>query len=365
MKRSNIAQERDSTLSAGADRPDQPAARSGDARFSLRQSAARNFPADSFAERRRRAHAPDDARGRFPGSYLPEFGQLTCLVQHEFFHRYTADEHTLVCIEKLDALLETDEPKLEPYQELFESWKILSSSTSRSFFTTRAKASARGRTPRRAHFSRRRSRRVCSFIQSNASTLVLLVDHHVTLSNMAQQRNLDDPETVIEFANIVKTRHNLDRLMLLTLADGQGTTREPGRIGRSRCLAALPRDLGLPPRPGRVPRARPRSSAHRLRAAVAERLAPDFADEIDAHFEYMPDNYFRTFDVEEIADHLELFRELLARHLLAKPNRPSSRWCVGIRSRIVDTRWSRSARGIDRIYWSASRALSRSRPSTF
>src|SRR5438105_6391928 len=163
-------------------------------------------------------------RLEFLGRYVPEFGKLTCLVQHEFFHRYTADEHTLLCIDKLDALMRTNDPKLIPYRKLFENLEdpfvlylaLLLHDTGRA-------VGARPHSEASALFAQSVPNRL-QLSPEQRKSLILLVDHHLTLSNMAQQRNLDDPETAIEFAGIVKDQKNLDALMLLTLADGQGTS---------------------------------------------------------------------------------------------------------------------------------------------
>ena len=192
----------------------------------------------------------------FLGRYIPEFGQLTCLVQHEFFHRYTADEHTLVCIDKLDAVMRTEDPKLRPIASCSKNLRILLFSISRSFCTIPAEPSgARPHSEASALFAQGAAIRL-QLSSAQRRSLILLVDHHLTLSNMAQQRNLDDPETAVEFAHIVKDQKNLDALDAAHA--GRWTGHERGcLVGLERItgLAALSRDLPVSLRSGGVLRA--------------------------------------------------------------------------------------------------------------
>ncbi|MFL6528763.1 MAG: [protein-PII] uridylyltransferase [Chthoniobacterales bacterium] len=264
----------------------------------------------------------------FLGRYIPEFGQLTCLVQHEFFHRYTADEHTLVCIEKLDALATTDDPKFLEYRKLFERLDdpfvlylaLLLHDTGRA-------VGARPHSEASAVFAQRAAMRL-QLSSTQRRTLIRLVDHHVTMSTLAQQRNLDDPETAMEFANIVKDQPTLDALMLLTLADGQGTSAEAWSDWKESLVWQLyhvtSRYLGD------ERNFHEQANVHRdaLETAVGEQLTPDHGAEIEAHFDFMPDNYFRAFGIATVASHVELFRTFLTKLYSSEdaPLIPAIRW---------------------------------------
>jgi [protein-PII] uridylyltransferase len=247
----------------------------------------------------------------FLGRYLPEFGQLTCLVQHEFFHRYTADEHTLVCIDKLDALAQTQDLKFVAYRKLFEELgdafvlylALLLHDTGKA-------VRARPHSEASAVFAQRVATRL-QLSSEQRKSLILLVDHHVTLSNIAQQRNLDDPATVVELANIVKHQTNLNALMLLTLADGQGTGASTWSDWKESLVWQLYHATTQYLANQESYYEQTKIERENLRSAVAENLPPDYADEIEAHFDFMPDGYFRAFGVREITSHLKLFRNFL------------------------------------------------------
>jgi [protein-PII] uridylyltransferase len=247
----------------------------------------------------------------FLGRYIPEFGQLTCLVQHEFLHRYTADEHTLVCIDKLDALAETRDPKLIPYRKIFEQLEDPFVLYLALLLHDSGKAvGARPHAEASALFAQRVAARL-QLSSEQRKSLILLVDHHLTLSMIAQQRNLDDPATVTEFAHIVKHQKNLNALMLLTLADGQGTSAEAWSDWKESLVWELFHETSRYLADQKSYYEQTRIERESVEASVAAQLSPDFAEEIEAHFEFMPDNYFRASDVPQIIDHMKLFRSFL------------------------------------------------------
>jgi [protein-PII] uridylyltransferase len=264
----------------------------------------------------------------FLGRYVPEFGQLTCLVQHEFFHRYTADEHTLVCIDKLDQVMETENPKLRSYRALFEKLEdpfvlylaLLLHDTGRA-------VGARPHSEASALFAQGAAARL-RLSAAQRRSLVLLVDHHLTLSNMAQQRNLDDPETAVEFAGIVRDQKNLDALMLLTLADGQGTSADAWSDWKETLVWSLYHSTSHYLSDQEAFYEQTKIEREQLQARVTENLGAEFAEEVEAHFEVMPDNYFRAFTTDEIVSHLRLFRQFLENLYLREepPLAPAVAW---------------------------------------
>jgi [protein-PII] uridylyltransferase len=244
----------------------------------------------------------------FLGRYIPEFGQLTCLVQHEFLHRYTADEHTLVCIDKLDALAGTDDPKLVPYRRIFEQLEDPLVLYLALLLHDSGKAvGARPHSEGSALFAQRVAARL-QLSSEQRKSLIRLVDHHLTLSKIAQQRNLDDPATVMELAHIVKHQKNLNALMLLTLADGQGTSAEAWSDWKESLVWQLFHETSRYLADQKAYYEKTRIERESLQASVSKNLSPDYAEEIEAHFEFMPDNYFSASDLPEIVEHLRLFR---------------------------------------------------------
>jgi [protein-PII] uridylyltransferase len=247
------------------------------------------------------------------GRYMPEFGALDCLVQHEFYHRYTADEHTLVCIRKLDEVLFSAEQRLAGYRRIFQKLEdpgILYLSI--LLHDVGKAANTRHHEEAGALLAHKVARRL-QLTPDRRRMLITLVDSHYVMSKMAQTRNLEDPATVEEFAGIVQNRKNLDALMLLTLADGMGTSDQNWSDWKEGLVWTLYRRAGQWLEGGVDALERTRQDRQEKKKLVLGILGGGFADEAEAHFQFMPERYFQMFDSVDIAGHMRLFRTFFQR----------------------------------------------------
>ncbi|HUI29181.1 MAG TPA: [protein-PII] uridylyltransferase [Candidatus Acidoferrales bacterium] len=148
------------------------------------------------------------------GRYIPEFGRLIGFFQHNVYHYYTADEHTLTAIENLESIGERD-PILG---ELLRSVSRRDALYLGVIFHDIAKPISIGR-----HeivgvevTEKALSRIGFNDIIDDVSFLVL---NHLKMEQVAFRRNIGDPETVYAFTRIFSSDEQLKMLYLLTYAD--------------------------------------------------------------------------------------------------------------------------------------------------
>ena len=262
----------------------------------------------------RRMHELD-----FLGKYMPEFGRLTCLVQHEFYHQYTVDEHTLVCIEKLDALYEEELREYRQYHDLFEQLE-------RPFILYLAlllhDAGKGIETDRHEREGARVAEHVADRVgldTAAAAALQFIIRHHLTMVQVAQRRDLEDPEVIGQFAEFIESTEQLAMLTLHTVADSLGTSDHlwNGFKDTSHWTLFL-KTQGLLAGTGEGARAETLQQDE-MEQKVGELLDGDIdTDEIRAHFDNLPARYFRAHTPEEIAGDTRLAHQFLRLQILHK-----------------------------------------------
>ncbi len=245
----------------------------------------------------------------FLGRFMPEFGALTNLVQHEFFHLYTADEHTLRTLDKLDELSDPALKGVELYQQLFhdlhqpyvlylalllhDAGRAANKKTHSDESTMLAVAVCR-----RLHIKGERRR-----------LLLFLVDNHLLMYRTATTKSLEDPQVIEDFASLVRTKENLDTLLLMTYADSKGTSDKSWSGYKEASIRQLYhstlRFMNAPAdfmRLVQVP-------LDELRGEVTRRLGTGFEAEVEAHFCHMPPSYFNFREAEVVTAHIHQFRQ--------------------------------------------------------
>jgi [protein-PII] uridylyltransferase len=118
--------------------------------------------------------------------------------------------------------------------------------------------------------------------------------------------------------------------MLLTLADGQGTSAEAWSDWKESLVWQLFHETSRYLADQKSYYEQTKIERESLQRLVAENLSSDYAEEIEAHFEFMPDNYFRASDVPKITEHLQLLRSFFANVSCRgeQPLAPAIRWKV-------------------------------------
>ena len=171
------------------------------------------------------------------GAYLPNFGAIVGQMQHDLFHVYTVDGHTLKVIQNLTRLRKYPDEFPMASETLAGLYK-----PERLFIGALFHDIAKGRGGDHSVLGETDAYEFCiehGLSEYDAKLVGWLVLNHLIMSHFSQRRDISDPDVIKEFADIVGDQEHLDNLYLLTLADIRGTSPKVWNAWKGQLLLEL------------------------------------------------------------------------------------------------------------------------------
>ncbi|HWK53963.1 MAG TPA: HD domain-containing protein, partial [Hyphomicrobiales bacterium] len=172
-------------------------------------------------------------------AYLPEFGRVVGQMQHDLFHIYTVDDHTLQVMENMRRFRHPEAAEKFPIvaQVIHQIPKVELLYISGLYHDI-----AKGRGGDHSLLGIRDAQQFCKRHHLGKWDTMLvgwLVEHHLMMSGTAQREDIHDPEVIKAFALKVGDQVRLDYLFLLTVADINGTNPSLWNTWRASLLRKL------------------------------------------------------------------------------------------------------------------------------
>lgn len=234
------------------------------------------------------------------GKAIPEFGGIVAQTQFNMYHHYTVDEHTIRAVEAIAEMEQVNAERVPLATEIFpliENRRAL-------YLAMLLHDTGKGQGDQQIE-GMKTSTRACQRlgIPADETELVAwLVGNHLELSETAQKRDISDPRTVTQFANLVGSLERLRLLYILTAADIRAVGPGVWNAWKGQLMADLYHNTAAALRGGRADEAGVQAHLEGRAESRREALVEDLGSIPPVLLE-METAYWTGFDVPELTWH--------------------------------------------------------------
>ncbi|MDH4567791.1 [protein-PII] uridylyltransferase [Pseudomonas sp. BN414] len=241
------------------------------------------------------------------GLYLPEFGQIIGQMQHDLFHIYTVDAHTLNLIKHLRKL---------KWPELAEKFPLASKLMDKLpkpeliYLAGLYHDIGKGRGGDHSELGAVDAEIFCARHQLpvwDSRLVAWLVQHHLVMSTTAQRKDLSDPQVIYDFARLVGDQTRLDYLYVLTVADINATNPSLWNSWRASLLRQLYTETKRALRRGLENPLDREEQIRQTQSAAIDTLVRNGIDQDEAEqlWSQLGDDYFLRHTANDVVWHTE------------------------------------------------------------